>query len=176
MPSKQTTNYQLNQWVKTDKVLMEDFNKDNEKIDEALKVLDVRVDGKADQSALEAEINARTSAISSINTALAARGNCRMEISTYTGTAASSDADYTTKSIRFSAKPAFFAIVGTHTIVFGGASMSKAYCVYHVDRADNGKLTSSWSGNTVTLSGDGRAVPNNKDVQYLMAAFYAQDA
>ena len=33
---KQTENYQLNQWEKTDRILMEDFNEDNRKIDEAL--------------------------------------------------------------------------------------------------------------------------------------------
>ena len=32
-----TTNYQLNQWAKSDRILMEDFNADNEKIDAALK-------------------------------------------------------------------------------------------------------------------------------------------
>ena len=31
-----TENYQLNQWAKSDRVLMEDFNRDNEKIDAAL--------------------------------------------------------------------------------------------------------------------------------------------
>ena len=30
---KQTSNYQLNQWEKTDRILMEDFNEDNRKID-----------------------------------------------------------------------------------------------------------------------------------------------
>ena len=33
---KQTQNYQLNQWDKTDRIKMEDFNGDNEKIDAAL--------------------------------------------------------------------------------------------------------------------------------------------
>ena len=32
-----TTNYQLNQWAKSDRVLMDDFNADNAKIDAALK-------------------------------------------------------------------------------------------------------------------------------------------
>ena len=32
-----TENYQLNQWAKSDRVLMEDFNSDNRKIDAALK-------------------------------------------------------------------------------------------------------------------------------------------
>ena len=34
---KQTSNYQLNQWEKTDRILMEDFNGDNAKVDAALK-------------------------------------------------------------------------------------------------------------------------------------------
>ena len=32
-----TTNYQLNQWAKSDRIMMEDFNADNAKIDAALK-------------------------------------------------------------------------------------------------------------------------------------------
>ena len=31
-----TTNYQLNQWTKSDRIMMEDFNSDNAKIDAAL--------------------------------------------------------------------------------------------------------------------------------------------
>ena len=34
---KKTTNYQLNQWAKSDRVMMDDFNADNAKIDAALK-------------------------------------------------------------------------------------------------------------------------------------------
>lgn len=33
-----TTNYQLNQWAKSDRIRMDDFNSDNAKIDAALKV------------------------------------------------------------------------------------------------------------------------------------------
>ena len=36
---KQTQNYQLNQWEKTDRIKMEDFNEDNRKIDAALGAL-----------------------------------------------------------------------------------------------------------------------------------------
>ena len=36
---KKTTNYQLNQWAKTDRILMDDFNADNAKIDAALAAL-----------------------------------------------------------------------------------------------------------------------------------------
>ena len=34
---QKTVNYQLNQWVKSDRIQMEDFNSDNAKIDTALK-------------------------------------------------------------------------------------------------------------------------------------------
>ena len=51
MPSSQTPNYNLNQWSRDDRVLMEDFNADNAKIDAAL-------GEKADKSAV-AELNAQ---------------------------------------------------------------------------------------------------------------------
>ena len=34
-----TTNYQLNQWVKSDRLMMDDFNADNQKIDAAIKAV-----------------------------------------------------------------------------------------------------------------------------------------
>ena len=34
-----TTNYQLNQWAKSDRLMMDDFNSDNQKIDAALKAV-----------------------------------------------------------------------------------------------------------------------------------------
>ena len=45
-----TTNYQLNQWAKSDRVMMDDFNADNAKIDAAL---------KANADAIAAETTAR---------------------------------------------------------------------------------------------------------------------
>ena len=45
-----TTNYQLNQWAKPDRVMMDDFNADNAKIDAAL---------KANADAIAAETAAR---------------------------------------------------------------------------------------------------------------------
>lgn len=40
---RQTSHYQLNQWEKDDRIQMEDFNRDNEKIDAALGSLDGRL-------------------------------------------------------------------------------------------------------------------------------------
>ena len=62
MPANYTPNYQLNQWERSDKVLMDDFNHDNARIDSALaakadasavEALDRAVGGKAERSALE---------------------------------------------------------------------------------------------------------------------------
>lgn len=60
MANQQTGNYQLSQWERTDRIMMEDFNRDNAKIDTAIKDL-------ADKVA--AEETARAAA----NTAMADR-------------------------------------------------------------------------------------------------------
>ena len=39
MSTQKTANYQLNQWVSSDRIQMEDFNTDNQKVDTALKIL-----------------------------------------------------------------------------------------------------------------------------------------
>ena len=61
----QTANYGLSQWEATDRILMEDFNKDNGKIDTALKE-------NADN-------------IAALETAVAGKGNCQFSYGTYTG-------------------------------------------------------------------------------------------
>ena len=61
-----TANFQLTQWEKTDRILMEEFNSDNEKIDTALKS---NADG-----------------VAALQTALASCGNCKIVYGTYTGT------------------------------------------------------------------------------------------
>lgn len=65
MSTQKTANYQLSQWVKSDRIQMDDFNSDNAKIDTALKAL-------ADKdTAMEA--------------AIAKCGNCKIVYGTYTG-------------------------------------------------------------------------------------------
>ena len=58
----QTPNYQLNQWDKTDRIRMEDFNADNAKIEAAIKGLEA-----------------------STAQALAAAGNCKIATGSYVG-------------------------------------------------------------------------------------------
>ena len=64
----QTANYQLSQWESTDRILMADFNTDNQKIDAAL---------KANAEAIAAEAEAR-------NAAIAAEESARLAQPTYT--------------------------------------------------------------------------------------------
>ena len=54
MASNQTERYGLSQWEKSDKVLMEDFNADNAKLDAALAAQAEAMEDKADVTALEA--------------------------------------------------------------------------------------------------------------------------
>lgn len=69
---KQTEHYGLNQWELTDRIRMEDFNGDNEKVDAALK-------GQAEALAAE------TAAREELAAAVAACGNCKIAYGTYTG-------------------------------------------------------------------------------------------
>ena len=76
MSTNHTPNYQLSQWERTDRVLMEDFNADNAKIDAALGTLAGQVSGKADASALAAVSQSR---------------NCQAATTSYTGTGTSGE-------------------------------------------------------------------------------------
>ena len=78
MPSSQTPNYNLNQWSKDDRVLMEDFNADNAKLDAAIDQVDGRVDGlaesKADKTAVTALQGRMTAAEAKAGARLIQRG------------------------------------------------------------------------------------------------------
>ena len=89
---KQTSNYQLNQWEKTDRILMEDFNGDNAKVDAALKGLDTNVNAAA--------------------VALAKCGNCQVYYTTYTGTGSGSN------SFTFPRRPLFICVMGNNISFF----------------------------------------------------------
>lgn len=76
MPSNQTTNYQLSQWVKSDQVRMEDFNADNAKLDSALAAQAGTLSG------LSASISALQSAVSGKQDSAAA---VKIAVGSYTG-------------------------------------------------------------------------------------------
>ena len=78
-----TANFQLTQWEKTDRILMEEFNSDNEKIDTALK--------------------ANADGVAALQTALASCGNCKIVYGTYTGNGKSGSAN--PNKLTFDGKP-----------------------------------------------------------------------
>ena len=78
-----TANFQLTQWEKTDRIMMEDFNRDNAAIDTALKS---NADG-----------------VAALQTALASCGNCKIVYGTYTGNGKSGSAN--PNKLTFSGKP-----------------------------------------------------------------------
>ena len=98
MPANSTPNYQLNQWERSDKVLMDDFNHDNAKIDSALaakadasavEALDRAVGGKAERSALDAlsqTVSAQGATLANHTSTIAGLGNCMIVCRTYSGT------------------------------------------------------------------------------------------
>ena len=74
-----TTNYQLNQWAKSDRVMMDDFNADNTKIDAALKA-----NADAAQALQSGKADAQT--VSALAKNLGAAGhNCRVAFGSYVG-------------------------------------------------------------------------------------------
>ena len=132
MSSNHTANYNLSQWVKSDKVLMEDFNADNAKIDAALA-------GKASASAL----SSLQSTVSQHTAALAGKGNCQLYATSYTGTSGE------TKTFSFPQKPAVVFVFNEDARLFLFAGMDYAW---YETRSSNAGVLVSWSGNSVTLS------------------------
>lgn len=69
---KKTENFQLNQWESTDRILMEDFNGDNAKIDAALAAEDDA------REALAGTVAAQAAAMTKL-------GNCKIYTTSYAG-------------------------------------------------------------------------------------------
>ena len=142
----QTQNYQLSQWESTDRILMSDFNSDNSKIDAALSTLAQTVTGHT--------------------TALAQKGNCKLEYQTYTGNGASA------RAFTFSGKPRLICIVGSENyFLLAAQGISRSVCY-----GGGGDEASSavWSGNSVTLSNSNNRehfICNNQNSTYGIVAF-----
>ena len=134
MASNHTTNYDLNQWEGTDKVLRTEFNEDNAKIDAALKANADGID------TLEGQVSA----------VQAAMGNCTMETVIYTGTGTYGGSSPT--QINFTRPPQLVVIIGRNgSAAFCGRQLNR-YTVMH-----SGTITyggAGWSGNRLTLAHD----------------------
>ena len=153
----QTANYGLSQWEATDRILMEDFNSDNSKIDAALGTLAQTVTGHT--------------------TALAQKGNCQLYMDSYTGTGTYGTSNPT--SITFPVVPALAIIIDSHALAFvlgnSGGSLLITGGGGH-DPSVSG-LGASWSGSTLSYysTSNARLQLNENGTVYFVYAFCAEE-
>ena len=136
-----TQNYQLSQWEKSDKVLMDDFNADNAAIDAALK----------------AETDARTAAVSSLSSSR----NCQAVITGYTGSGVSGESN--PNYLSFARRPLFIHIGGNN-----GTGLSVVYgqTTVHVSGVSSLRdVYLTWSGNSVSWYEDGKGYASSPEHQ-----------
>ena len=144
-----TANFQLTQWEKTDRILVEEFNRDNAAIDAALK-------GSAD-------------AVAALQTALEKCGNCRITISSYTGTGTLGEAHPT--SLTFAEPPLLVFILGPES-----GFMARGRAMNAFQSSSNATPTTTWSADQKTVSWytpyDAKYQLNTKDAVYQVLCFY----
>ena len=132
---KKTTNYQLNQWDKSDRIQMEDFNADNLKIEQAL----------AEHSEAQAEMMA----------ALTKCGNCRIVYGSYAGNGKYGSGNQ--NSLSFDLPPIFVMVIPDYYVNNTDAVRLNLLknVPYSIGCPENsGYLnTVSWSGNRVQWYG-----------------------
>ena len=155
-----TQNYQLPQWVKSDRIMMDDFNDANSKIDTALHGL--RTDVDAHETA---------------NTAAhAAFGNCRAAAGAYTGQGRATDGQPNT--LTFPAKPMLVVVVPQYREGSNDRMIMVRDAIWTFTYADNRSSYNSvvWEGNSVSWSSSNDNYQFDKtDVTYSYVALLAQD-
>jgi len=101
MASNQTSNYKLNQWAAEDRIIREEFNADNQKIETALTSIQAtaaKVSTKADTSTLNSKIATVNSQISTVEAKIP---------KIVTGTYIGDDAEKRTISLGFTPKAVY---------------------------------------------------------------------
>ena len=145
MPSNQTPNYQLSQWEAGDQVQRADFNADNAKLDGALK--------------------AQADALASVQAQLPGKGNCTIQVFTYSGTGSAPT------RISFPRKPTAFIVTGFAGMMIGSGDRNNVCC-------GTGPMGyGSWAGSTfvgTNLNGDLFNQLNTLGETYMVIAFYAE--
>ena len=173
MSTNFTENYQLSQWAKSDRVLMDDFNADNAKIDAAIKAVQQKADGLAGSKADASALAALAQTVAAHTSSLSKAGNCRVYTTSYTGNGQSGENK--PKGLAFPKAPALVVILGGQYagILVQGSDMYKAIAVTcYTGRA-------SWydSGRTVFLYGDLAANQFNENgVTYRVVAVYSTES
>ena len=162
MPTNKTPHYSLSQWERDDRILMEDFNADNAKIDAALGAHGLELAKLSPLPALAAK-----------------HGNCQIETFSYTGTGMTKAG----KAITFKKKPLFFMVFGpVYTgIMFSFSANNAAFYIGDLPGAGNDNIyyrpvLVAWSGNSVTINApDTSTMMDMKDETYRVVAFHAMD-
>ena len=144
-----TENYQLSQWAKQDRIMMEDFNADNQKIDAALK----------DHAAAL--------------TRLPFCGNCQIYAATYVGTGKFGK-DYPS-TMTLPRKPVWITILNNTGRVQVNILPEDVDYGYS-SATSNHKVSVKWSGNTLSWYGSSASVQMNLlDASYHIIAFWPMD-
>ena len=155
MASQETPNYRLSRWAGTDRILMEEFNSDNEKIDTALKS---NADG-----------------VAALQTALAGAGNCEIGMISYTGTGKSGDSNPTT--VTFPKMPAGFFLCGAEAYLVIRGGDDHACMIYYTGSTTYvSQVPVSWKGNQFRYSSSKPSYQLNEEgVPYWGFAFYQKN-
>lgn len=142
MAEQQTGNYQLNQWGKSDRIMMEEFNSDNAKIDAALK-----------QTA----------------DAVALCGNCQLATTSYVGTGSAGAAN--ARTLTFEKAPLAVLIFGKEIGFAAPGSDVKSVKITTVDTNtttwSNDNKTVTWYNGDLATS-----MLNSKDYTYHVVILY----
>ena len=151
MASQETPNYRLSRWAGTDRILVEEFNDNWDKIDAALKS---NADG-----------------VAALQTALASAGNCKIETSTYTGNGKNGNANRTT--LTFDKMPLLVFVGGydgQHMCLFQGYSAARITFA-----SASYSNTVSWGENSVSWysTQDAEIQFNKKSTTYYVVALFA---
>ena len=174
MSTNHTANYNLSQWVKSDKVQMEDFNADNAKLDAALgslsssvSSLQSAVSGKASASAL----NSLSATVGQHTAALAGKGNCSVLVLTYTATGFSGETR--PNSISCPAKPVAVLIANNdcNVILMRGLPTASVRGKYGID----GIATAIWGDSSVSWYGSSARAQMNETGEYTAVVFMQND-
>ena len=144
-----TSNYGLKRWDGGDRILHTEFNDNWDKIDTALKD---SADG-----------------VAALQTALASCGNCRITISSYTGTGTLGEAHPT--SLTFAEPPLLVFILGPES-----GFMARGRAMNAFQSSSNATPTTTWSADQKTVSWytpyDAKYQLNTKDAVYQVLCFY----
>ena len=156
---QKTDNYQLNQWIKSDRIQMEDFNADNLKTDTALK--------------------ANADAIAAAQTAIAKCGNCKLVTGSYTGTGAHDTGS--TLTLNFEGTPVL-VIIHTKTYkIHGNDTMllvrGAEWAFSSDDDHTNYRCSVSWGSKSVSWTPQDNAYAgmNGENTAYCWVALVAAE-